>query len=46
MPEVFQLEWERRRAVLLDGPGLVAAADLAQRLGSGAEVLALAGAVV
>ena len=45
-PEIFELEWELRRAVFLDGCGLVAAADLAQRLRGGAEVLALAGAVV
>ena len=45
-PEVFELERKRRGAVLVDRPGLVAAADLAQRLGGGAEVLALAGAVV
>jgi hypothetical protein len=45
-PEVFQLERERRRPILVDRPGLVAAADFAQRLRGGAEVLALAGAVV
>lgn len=45
-PEIFQLERELWRAVFLDGLGLVAAADLAQRRGGRAEVLALAGAVV
>jgi hypothetical protein len=45
-PEIFQLERERRRPILVDRPGLVAAADLAQRLRGGAEVLALAAAVV
>jgi hypothetical protein len=45
-PQIFQLERERRPRIPLDRLSLVAAADLAQGLRGGAEVLALAGAVV